>query len=180
MAKESALARRASKSHEPSGPVALVTPILNGVERPVTTAQLAAHLQVTTRTIANYRAKDYPLLARKRSPNLVSHQRCRTRALSQMNSLQNGEARREAPIPNPTSNLSHTGISMERQRTLELLCLIARSLCVSAIHSSGRTIWIADAHRDDGKRFIVRADEKLTAFVELETAIHQFAVDAMS
>jgi hypothetical protein len=39
---------------------------------------------------------------------------------------------------------------------------------VSAIDSSGRTIWIADAHRDDGKRFIVRADEKLTAFLELE------------
>ena len=33
------------------------------------------------------------------------------------------------------------------------------------------TIWIADAHRDDGKRFVVRADEKLTAFVELESAI---------
>jgi hypothetical protein len=25
-----------------------------------------------------------------------------------------------------------------------------------------------DAHRDDGKRFVVRADEKLTAFIELE------------
>jgi hypothetical protein len=37
--------------------------------------------------------------------------------------------------------------------------------------SNGRTIWIADAHRDDGKRFIVRADETLTAFVELESAI---------
>ena len=34
-----------------------------------------------------------------------------------------------------------------------------------------RTIWIVDAHRDDGKRFVVRADEKLTAFVELESAI---------
>jgi hypothetical protein len=33
------------------------------------------------------------------------------------------------------------------------------------------TIWIADAHRDDGKRFVVRADEKLTAFMELESAI---------
>jgi hypothetical protein len=29
----------------------------------------------------------------------------------------------------------------------------------------------ADAHRDDGKRFVVRTDEKLTAFVELEAAI---------
>jgi hypothetical protein len=31
-------------------------------------------------------------------------------------------------------------------------------------------LWIADAHRD-GKRFVVRAEEKLTAFVELESAI---------
>jgi hypothetical protein len=43
--------------------------------------------------------------------------------------------------------------------------------CVSAIDSSGRTIFVADAHRDDGKRFVVRADEKLTAFGELESAI---------
>jgi hypothetical protein len=43
--------------------------------------------------------------------------------------------------------------------------------CVSAIDSTGRPIWIADAHRDDGKRFVVRADEKLSAFVELESAI---------
>jgi hypothetical protein len=42
--------------------------------------------------------------------------------------------------------------------------------CVSAIDSSGRTIFVADAHRDDGKRFVVRADEKLTAFVQLESA----------
>jgi len=28
-----------------------------------------------------------------------------------------------------------------------------------------------EGHRDDGKRFIVHADEKLTAFVELEAAI---------
>jgi hypothetical protein len=41
---------------------------------------------------------------------------------------------------------------------------------VSAIDSEGRTIWIVDAHRD-GQRFIVNADEILTAFVELESAI---------
>ena len=39
---------------------------------------------------------------------------------------------------------------------------------VSAIDIEGRTIWIVDAHRGDGKRFVVRADEKLTAFVELK------------
>ena len=35
-------------------------------------------------------------------------------------------------------------------------------------------------HCDNRNRFIVTADEKLTAFIELETAIHEFAVDAMS
>jgi hypothetical protein len=42
---------------------------------------------------------------------------------------------------------------------------------VSANDSQGRTIWIPDAHRGDGKRFVVWADEKLTAFIELESAI---------
>ena len=41
---------------------------------------------------------------------------------------------------------------------------------VSMLDSDGRTIFVADAHHDDGQRFIVRADEKLTAFVELESA----------
>jgi hypothetical protein len=39
---------------------------------------------------------------------------------------------------------------------------------VSAIDSNERTIWIADAHCGDGKRFVLRADEKLTAFLELQ------------
>jgi hypothetical protein len=30
------------------------------------------------------------------------------------------------------------------------------------------------------KRFVVRADEKLTAFVELERAIYEFALDLIS
>jgi hypothetical protein len=42
---------------------------------------------------------------------------------------------------------------------------------VSAIDSEGRTIWIVDAHRDDGRRFIVRSDDKLSAFVELERQV---------
>jgi len=36
-----------------------------------------------------------------------------------------------------------------------------------SVDSQGRTIWIVDAH-GYGKRFVVRANEKLTAFVELE------------
>ncbi len=35
---------------------------------------------------------------------------------------------------------------------------------VSAVDSNGQIIWIVDAHRGDGKRFVARADEKLTAF----------------
>jgi hypothetical protein len=45
--------------------------------------------------------------------------------------------------------------------------------CVSAIDSNGRRIWIADAHRGDGKRYVVHADEKLTAFLERESAIRR-------
>jgi hypothetical protein len=45
--------------------------------------------------------------------------------------------------------------------------------CISAVDSRGRTIFVADAHRDDGKRFVVHADEKLTAFVELGSAIRE-------
>ena len=50
---------------------------------------------------------------------------------------------------------------------------------VSALDDYGRTVWIVDAHRD-GKRFVVRADEKLTAFVELGRAIYEFAVDSIA
>ena len=40
----------------------------------------------------------------------------------------------------------------------------------SALDLEGRTIWIVDAH-GYGKRFIVRPDEKLSAFLELEAGI---------
>jgi hypothetical protein len=50
---------------------------------------------------------------------------------------------------------------------------------VSAIDLNGRTIWIVDAHRDDGKRFVVWSDEMLTAFLELERITHKLAVSAL-
>jgi hypothetical protein len=40
--------------------------------------------------------------------------------------------------------------------------------CVATVDSNGKTIFVADAHRDNGKRFIVSADEKLRAFLELQ------------
>jgi len=42
---------------------------------------------------------------------------------------------------------------------------------VSAIDFEGRTIWIVGAH-GYGKRYIVRAVEILSAFLELERGIH--------
>jgi len=50
---------------------------------------------------------------------------------------------------------------------------------VSAVDSEGRTICIVDAHRDDAKRFIVHANELLTAFLELELA-NRFVQSAQS
>jgi len=52
-------------------------------------------------------------------------------------------------------------------------------LCASP-GSEGRTIWIVDAHRDDGRRFIVRADEKLTPFMELESVVRESSTEFRS
>jgi hypothetical protein len=38
------------------------------------------------------------------------------------------------------------------------------------VDSNGRTNWITGAQREVGKRFVVRADEKLAAFLELKFA----------
>jgi len=50
--------------------------------------------------------------------------------------------------------------------------------CVSAVGSCGRTIWIVDAHCGDGRRFVVHSEEKLTAFVELESAVEPFSASS--
>jgi len=46
---------------------------------------------------------------------------------------------------------------------------------VSALDVDRRPIFVVEAH-GYGKRFIVRGDEILIAFVELQRAIHEFAV----
>ena len=50
---------------------------------------------------------------------------------------------------------------------------------MSAVDSEGRVIWIVDAHRDNGKRFVVRSDEMLSAFLELERITHELALSAL-
>jgi hypothetical protein len=44
-------------------------------------------------------------------------------------------------------------------------------MIVATVDRKERTIFVADAHRDDGKRFVMRAYEKLAAFMELESVI---------
>jgi hypothetical protein len=39
---------------------------------------------------------------------------------------------------------------------------------------------VADAHHGEGQRFIVRGDEKLTPFGELESAIRAFQIDILA
>jgi hypothetical protein len=42
---------------------------------------------------------------------------------------------------------------------------------MATVDRNGQSIFVVDAHRENGKRFVVRADEKLTAFLELESAV---------
>jgi hypothetical protein len=44
-------------------------------------------------------------------------------------------------------------------------------ILASEIDATGRVLYTADAYRNDGKRFTVIADDKLTAFLELEAVI---------
>ena len=51
------MAKNPVQARRPKSRDTLASPIGAGIERPVTTAQLAAHLQVSTRTIAAYRER---------------------------------------------------------------------------------------------------------------------------
>jgi len=67
-------------------------------------------------------------------------------------------------------------MQMAQRASCPPTCFSRRALKMSRLS-------FADAHRDDGKRFIVRADEKLTAFLELETATRAcggFCVDNLA
>ena len=71
-------------------------------------------------------------------------------------------------LPSAAKTIAQRGSSAEEEATLDVTMkyweIIADNLskagwswgCVSAIDSNGRTIWIADAHRGDGRRFVVR------------------------
>jgi hypothetical protein len=45
--------------------------------------------------------------------------------------------------------------------------------CISSTDDQGRQFWVVAAERKDAGRFIVRADQMLTAFLELQAAIRR-------
>jgi hypothetical protein len=67
--------------------------------------------------------------------------------------------------------LSVGKLNLEWERTQAAIKIVACSARSS--YREGPTIFVADAHRHGNHRFIVRSDEKLTPFVELESAIHR-------
>jgi hypothetical protein len=62
----------------------------------------------------------------------------------------------------PSTRTAHSGSNIRQSKTI-----LGRSVC----RSEAETIWIVDAHRNDGRRFVVHADEKLSAFIELEREV---------
>jgi hypothetical protein len=54
------------------------------------------------------------------------------------------------------------------KRPLRLFEITRMLVRLNHVASFGQTIFVADAYRDNGKRFIVTADEKLRAFLELQ------------
>ena len=47
------------------------------------------------------------------------------------------------------------------------------SICYCSAVTRDGWRWIVDAHKDDGKRYIVHSDELLSAFLELEATLLQ-------
>jgi hypothetical protein len=45
--------------------------------------------------------------------------------------------------------------------------------CISSTDQKRRQFWVVAAQREDAGRFIVHADEVLTAFMELQAEIHR-------
>jgi hypothetical protein len=117
-------------------------------------------------------------LAQVRSANGSNYAIVITGGGRDLNESHTGAGRSGLPrISRASARSGKSGKGREARRAgygtaVKYLELIGNKLCkagwslgwVSAIDSQGRTIWIVDAHRGDGRRFIVHADEKLSAF----------------
>ena len=117
---------------------------------------------------------------------LLHFARCRARSFPSIGSgSRENEPFRARSVPLPDCLPKSSGGTIRRVKHWEI---IADNLskagwswgCGSAVDSNGRTIFVADAHRGDGKRFVVRADEKLTAFTEAEAAVRVVSLERPS
>jgi hypothetical protein len=86
-----------------------------------------------------------------------------------------------SPVPDP-GNSESTQREKRKERTVNPLIQLKTTLrllitltllCFGFLPKAEAVVPppVADAHRGDGKRFVVHADEKLAAFLELEAAI---------
>jgi hypothetical protein len=82
----------------------------------------------------------------------------RAKSIDKIAAPQNHRARRNEVMGIIAGNLSKAGWSWG---------------CSSEIDSTGRVLYTADAYAKDCRRFTVLADERLTAFRELQAAIHR-------
>jgi hypothetical protein len=82
----------------------------------------------------------------------------------------NGQSHPEREQSKPRGRFTGERLLRERPRVYRKVVELLAS----------RTIWIADAHRGDGKRFVVLANEKLIAFLELESAICSISLSSLS
>lgn len=75
-------------------------------------------------------------------------------------------------------------IALEIECVRVIACSSRKPVGVGAISqvriTEGRQFWVAAAEREGAGRFVVRADEILTAFLELQREVHKFAVDLIS
>jgi hypothetical protein len=88
-----------------------------------------------------------------------------------------------ARLIKPLISLCHCRVESKngRSRRLESWAAIAEKLrqpgfswgCSTEIDSTGRVLYTADAYARDGRRFTALADERVTAFVELQAAIQR-------
>jgi len=70
-------------------------------------------------------------------------------------------------VPNEKQNCNLQSIGA----SIEAVCRETLQVGKGVFDHKGRTIWITDAHRHDDKCYVVRSDEKLTAFLKLEVTI---------
>ena len=133
----------------------------------------ASHCPHTARTLhahCPYTARRLHAHCQHTALTLPSHRTHATRTLS---------VHRTQAARTPHARCTHAARAYTRQMKMKYWEIIADRLSnagwcwgyTSLIDSAGQTLFNVDAHRHDGSRYIVRADELLSAFLELEATL---------